>query len=68
MDDLYNEQFDLDLEIESINFFTKIQKTLPKKIRVLKDYAQKFKDNQLNTYILNIENIINGYTTKKDLD
>lgn len=67
---IYEDQedfLDVDKEIEAINFFSKLQTKLPKKIKQLKEYALKLNDEYLNKLIENIENIINGYVDKKDI-
>lgn len=67
---IYEDQedfLDIDKEIEAINFFSKLQTKLPKKIKQLKEYALKLNDEYLNKLIENIENIINGYVDKKDI-
>lgn len=67
---IYEDQEDfleLDKEIDAINFFSKLQNKLPRKIKQLKDYALKLNDQYLSKLIENIENIINGYVDKKDI-
>lgn len=67
---IYEDQEDfleLDKEIDAINFFSKLQNKLPRKIKQLKDYALKLNDQYLSKLIENIENVINGYVDKKDI-
>lgn len=58
---MYDEQFELNTELESLNVFSELRKLLKQKLKTYKKYIQKYNDSELEEIFNDIQNIIEGY-------
>lgn len=58
---MYDEQFELNTELESLNVFSELRRLLKQKLKTYKKYIQKYNDSELEEIFNDIQNIIEGY-------